>query len=137
MATVSCWAMQTALNILAAAILLAHGLAHVVGFVGPWRLSPRVPYKTTVLAGRMELGNLGTKIVGLVWLLLTIDFALVAWGAYAGAAWWPLAAVATALISLVLCLLTWSETKVGAFVDIGIVVVIVGWRVGLGLVERG
>ncbi len=84
-----------------------------------------------------DLGNLGTKIVGLVWLLLTIDFALVAWGAYGGAVWWPIAAVATALTSLVLCLLTWPETKVGAFVDVGIVVVVVVWRVGLGVVARG
>ena len=78
-----------------------------------------------------------TPDIGLIWLLLTIDFALVAWGAYAGAGWWPLAAVATALISLVVCLLTWPETKVGAFVDIGIVVVIVVWRAGLGFIDRG
>ena len=128
--------MHTAVNITAAAILLAHGLAHLVGFVGPWRLNPRVPYKTTILAGRIDLGNLGSKIVGLLWLLLAIDFALVAWGASAGAAWWPLAAVATALISLVLCLLAWPDSMLGAFVNIGIVVIIVIWRVGLGFFQR-
>jgi hypothetical protein len=136
-ATVGCWAMQTVLNMVAAAILVAHGLAHLVGFVGAWRLSPQVPYKTTILAGRMDLGSLGTKIVGLLWLLLAIDFALVAWGASAGAAWWPLAAVATALTSLVLCLLAWPDAMYGAFVDAGIVILIVVWRVGVAFIARG
>lgn len=74
---------------------------------------------------------------------MPFDFALVAWGASAGAAWWPLAAVATALISLVLCLLTWPETKFGVLVDIdididiGIVVVVIVWRVGRGVIDRG
>ena len=128
--------MSLALNITAAAILLAHGLAHLVGFVGPWRLNERVAYKTTILAGRVDIGNAGAKIVGLLWLLLAIDFALVAVGAYAGAAWWPYGALATALTSLVLCLLSWPDATIGAFIDIGIAVIIVIWRVGLRLAER-
>ena len=96
----------------------------------------RVPDKTTILAGRMDLGNLGSKIVGLLWLLLAIDFVLVALGVSAGAAWWPLAASATALTSLVLCLLAWPDGRYGAFVDIGLVVLIVVWRVGLGFIAR-
>jgi hypothetical protein len=58
-------------------------------------------------------------------------------GAYAGAAWWPLGALATALVSLVLCLLAWPDSMLGAFVNVGIVVMIVLWRVGLGLIQRG
>ena len=123
------------MNIAAAVILFAHGLAHLVGFVGPWRLNARVPYKTTILADRVDIGNLGAKIVGLLWLFLAIDFALVAWGASAGATWWPLAALATALVSLVLCLLTWPDAMYGAFVDIGIIVVIMVWRIGLGFIR--
>ena len=38
--------------------LLAHGVAHLVGFVSSWKLATlaELPYKTTVLSSRIDVG---------------------------------------------------------------------------------
>jgi hypothetical protein len=128
---------STALNVVAAMVLLLHGLSHLPGFVGPWRLSPDFPYKTTILRGRLDVGDVGAKVVGVLWLLLVIDFAAVAWVAYAGAPWWPLGALAAAAGSLLLCLIDWPETMIGVVIDIVLIIIIVIWQSGLGLIRLG
>ena len=49
-----------------AAILVAHGIAHLVGLVVSWRLAvfAEMPYKTTVLAGRIDAGDMGIRVIG-------------------------------------------------------------------------
>ena len=101
------------------------------------RLSARFPYKTTILAGRLDVGDVGAKVVGALWLLLVIDFALVAWAAYEGASWWPLGTLAAASASLLLCLVDWPETSIGVVVDIALILIIVIWKSGLGVIRLG
>lgn len=50
-----------------ALILFGHGFAHLVGFVVPWRMTtlPQMPYKTTVLADAIDVGNAGIRVVAL------------------------------------------------------------------------
>ena len=59
------------MRLAAAALLVLHGLVHLIGFVVPWRLadltSGGFAYTTTVLAGRLDLGTTGARIVGLLW----------------------------------------------------------------------
>jgi hypothetical protein len=59
-----------------ALILFAHGFAHLVGFVVPWRMAtlPQMPYKTTVLANSLDVGKTGIRVVGIVWLLVAVWF---------------------------------------------------------------
>jgi hypothetical protein len=54
-----------------AALLMAHGVAHLVGFVVPWRLvaSQEVAYRTTILASAIDVGDAGIRMLGIVWLL--------------------------------------------------------------------
>ena len=44
-------------NILLAIVLAVHGAIHLLGFVVPWRLAQveELPYKTTILAGRLDM----------------------------------------------------------------------------------
>ena len=125
------------INVLAAIFLLVHGLGHLPGFAGRWRLSARYPYTTTILAGRLDVGRIGTRVVGALWLLLVIDFALVAWLAYAGASWWMLGVLEAASGSLVLCLVDWPETSIGVAVDVVLIVIATVWWAGLGLIRIG
>ena len=125
------------MNYVVAIILLVHGLCHLPGFVAPWRLSSKFPYRTTALAGHLDIGRVGARVVGVLWLSLVIDFALVAWAAYAGAAWWPLGALMAASGSLLLCLVDWPETSIGAAIDVALIVVIFVWRASLGLIRLG
>lgn len=50
-------------------VLMIHGLIHLLGFVVPWRLAKvdGLTYKTTVLAGRLDIGERGTRVIGLLW----------------------------------------------------------------------
>ena len=94
---------------LLAAFVAAHGIAHLVGFAVTWQLtvSKDVPYTTTVLNGRVDLGDGGIRVVGLLWLALAIAFAgvaaalaLRAAGAWSALAWAIAASTCLCLVSL-------------------------------------
>jgi hypothetical protein len=53
-----------------------HGLAHLVGFVVPWRLAKmeQVPYKTTALGGSINIGDAGIRVIGILWLAVALAF---------------------------------------------------------------
>ena len=42
-----------------ALLLVAHGVAHLVGFVASWKLATlaELPYKTTVFSGRVDVAT--------------------------------------------------------------------------------
>ena len=63
-------------------LCVIHGIAHVVGFVVPWRIVTSIeqPYRTTVLQGRIDLGDLGIRLYGLGWLTIAVSFAAIAAG---------------------------------------------------------
>ena len=108
------------MNALLCALLVAHGVAHLAGFAVPWRLveSDEMPYKTTVLGGRIDLGPTGIRVMGVLWLAAGV--ATMA----AGSAWllrWadpvPLT-IGVAAASLVLCLVEWPLTRIGLAVNL-------------------
>jgi hypothetical protein len=105
------------------ALMAVHGMAHLVGFVGSWNLgppSPAMPYKTTVLAGHVNLGDVGIRAVGLLWLVAAMAFVITAVGAAVNAEWWMRAAMVVTLGSLALTVLEWPQARVGFYVDIAI-----------------
>jgi hypothetical protein len=124
-------------NVAVAIILLVHGIAHLPGCVGRWRPKENFPYQTTILGGRIEVGRVGGLVVGGLWLLLAIYFALVAWAAFTGASWWPSGVVQVAFGSLLLCLVDWPEAKIGVAVDVALILIVVGWHAGLGVIRLG
>ena len=49
---------------IAVAIFLAlHGFAHFAGFAGSFGLAESMPYRTTVLGGMVDLGDVGVREV--------------------------------------------------------------------------
>jgi hypothetical protein len=56
--------------------LVLHGMAHLPGFLIPWRLAApaEMPYTTTVLGGSADLGTVGIRIVSIMWLLTAVAF---------------------------------------------------------------
>lgn len=104
-----------------ALLLFAHGFAHLVGFVGPWKIGkpdPKQPYTTTLLAGRVDVGDTGIRVVGILWLLAAIAFALLALAVLTDASWWRPAAIWISSYSLVLSILGLPASWVGIAVDI-------------------
>lgn len=100
------------------AFLIAHGVAHVVGFAVPWRLvkTSDVPYRTTLLAGTIDVGDAGARAVGVIWLLAALAFALIGSAVLAG--WNVRLPLFVALgFSLGLCVLGWPDARIGVVVN--------------------
>jgi hypothetical protein len=105
-----------------AAAVAAHGLIHLIGFVVPWELAALAgfPYRTTVLAGGADVGGLGVRLLGIVWLACAIGFVVAAAGIVRRAPWaLPLTAI-LALVSLVVCMVGLPETAAGIVVNAAI-----------------
>lgn len=101
-------------------LLAAHGIAHLPGFLVPWRFlqSPDLPCKTTLLFGRIDVGDVGIRIVGVAWLVIAVLMLTVA----AGMALQVREAQAVVLIpvvaSLALCVLELPHARIGLALNI-------------------
>ena len=100
------------------ALLIAHGVAHLVGFVVPWRLmaAPEMPYGTTILAGAIDIGDSGVRALGFVWLIAAVAFVLLGSALLAGVsvrAW----LFAIPGLSLALCAVGWPDARIGVAVN--------------------
>ena len=106
---------------LALAMLMAiHGIAHTAGFAESWRLAPAsgVPYKTTVLGGRVDLGDRGIRTIGILWLAVAAAFLAVAAATVLDASWWRPAAAATAAASIALTFLELPQARLGTLINV-------------------
>jgi hypothetical protein len=119
---------------LLAAILIGHGAAHVVGFVVPWKLvsSAEVPYRTTVLAGSLDVGPVGVRLIGVLWLLLSLAFVRAAVGLLQHSTWWYLDVLVLVVVSVTLCLLALPESRPGLVANAVVLVLLIaghllGW----------
>jgi hypothetical protein len=115
------------LAMVTAVLLFAHGTWHVLIAVGYSGLGVDLgmPYKTRFLAGRLELGEEGTRGVALGFLLAGILFLAIAWGAMGPSTWWRSLLPVAATISLALMLLDWPLTRIGAAIDVVVLAALV------------
>jgi hypothetical protein len=113
------------MRVAAALVLFAHGFAHLVGFVVPWRLAalPEMPYKTTIFGGRVNVGDSAIKSLGVVWLLLAVAFVASAVGLLLHGSWWLPFTIVVAVLSLVMCAVGWPDSKIGAPVNLAVIIV--------------
>lgn len=120
------------MKILLVLLMMLHGVAHVVSFIEAWQLMPRTfPYKTTILAGRVDLGGVGTRALGMIWLGVAVAFMLAATGAVVGAAWWAPLAIGGVAISLLLSAVELPQARPGLTINVAIVaMLLVGGRLG-------
>jgi len=109
------------MRLLLAAVLLAHGIAHVVGFVVPWKIivSPEVPYRTTILS--VDVGPAGVRLIGIAWLAAAFLFAALAASVLRNGAWWYEEAFVLVAFSIALCLLGLPESRPGFLANLIVV----------------
>jgi hypothetical protein len=120
------------MRIVLATLLFLHGLVHVVGFIGPFQIFRRVPYQISLLGEPLDPGELGAKLLGLLWLLVAGAFAVAAAAASANVAWWPTYTAVVTTSSLVLCIVGWPGSKIGVPVNlIVLMAMLVATRPGL------
>lgn len=107
--------------IVLALFLLLHGIAHFVGFAGTWGLSDKIAPQTTLLDGRIPMGPGAMRVVGILWLITGVTFAVAALGALRHNSWWPGLALSVAVTSLVLSIFGLPEARVGIAINVFII----------------
>lgn len=113
------------LSIIAAIILILHGLIHLMGTVTYMKLGvvEGLTYKTTLLGGRWDLGEGGIRIYGALWAVAAIGFVLSANAMLSGWTWWRPVLAGVAAFSFTLTALDWEVASAGAILNI----VILAW----------
>lgn len=108
------------------ACIAIHGLIHLMGFLAYWPLSKitELPYKTTLLGGRWEIGASGTRIAGLVWMAAALGFLAAALALAFGRSFWAPVLLGAALLSLTICALDWKAAFRGAWIDAGLLLIL-------------
>ena len=107
----------------ATAVLLAlHGVIHLIGFVSPWRIATLegFAYRTTVVGGAQDIGDVGVRAIGLVWLGLALGFLAAAVAVWRGKRWAIGLTGVLAAISLIVGVLGLPETGAGVVIDMAI-----------------
>ena len=112
--------MSRTLVIAAVVILALHGLIHLMGTTVYMKLGrvEGLSYKTTLLGGRWDLGEMGIAVYGALWLLAAVGFIAAAVGLAAGWESATLLLVAVTALSLVLTVLDWNSAFMGAIVNL-------------------
>jgi hypothetical protein len=117
--------------------LLAHAVAHLVGFVSSWKLATlaELPYKTTVFSGRVDVGDAGIRVLGVLWLLTAVAFLVGASAVAAATDWAGRFVLAAVISSLMLCVVGWPDARIGVAVNVGLVLLLaIGARLNLAVV---
>jgi hypothetical protein len=109
------------MTIAVAVFLALHGVAHLVGFVGPWGLASNVPVQTTLFAGRFQASDGTLKALGILWLLVGLTFVGCAVGELRHASWWNEATLYAAVISLLLSISSYPASKIGIPINVVII----------------
>ena len=122
------------MHIILGIIFFVHGLAHVVGFVVPWKIAKLddAPYKTSLLNGIINVGDSGIRLIGILWLIAAHLFFAIAIGVFTTSFWWQDLTFYAALFSLLLSIFGLPDSKIGILVNIAILVFLIyGEKVGL------
>ena len=110
-----------------ASVLAAHGVAHVVGFVSAWKLATlaELPYRTTIFSGRVDVGDAGIRLLGVLWLLVAVVFLAAAITVVSASGWAGRVLLPVVMASLLLCVTAWPDTRLGVMVNVGLLLLLV------------
>jgi hypothetical protein len=110
--------------VLVGLFLALHGAVHTVAFLVQWELAhpSGLSYHTTVLGGRLDLGAIGIRIDGFLWLVAALGFLAVGLRPAGLRRLEPLPIAGVTVFSLALCLLGLPEASVGVVIDSAILV---------------
>lgn len=103
-----------------AGVIIIHGLIHLLGFAAYWPLAEiaELPYKTSLLNGRWELGESGMRSFSALWLIVAAGLVGSAVGLAQKQAWWLPVMSAAVLLSLMICILDWQNAWRGAIISL-------------------
>ena len=117
------------IQLLFAAPLLIHGLAHIGGFLASWTSNQAgFSDRPWILSSRGTLDSAVGRVFGILWLVAMVAFVIAGLGLLFSQPWWPSVAVPAAVLSLVVILPWWNTVppgaKVGAAFDLLVLLVL-------------
>ena len=112
--------LSRALVVWLAFLLLAHGIAHVPGFLVNWQIAsfPDVTYRTTIFGTSVDVGPAGIRLLGLCWIGTAIVLVLLASAVAFNVSLRPWAIPAALILSLLLCAAGWPEARLGLVANV-------------------
>jgi hypothetical protein len=117
------------LHFIVIAAFVVHGLAHLSGFMASWtKNTAGFAERPWVLSTGVTLHSGVGHIFGLLWLVAAICSVAAGIGLAAQQLWWPILAIAQAIVSLIVIVPWWNTVvpgaKVGAVFDVIVLVVL-------------
>ncbi|HEX8028914.1 MAG TPA: hypothetical protein VF491_10655 [Vicinamibacterales bacterium] len=114
------------LRVALAGLLIVHGVAHLPGFAVPWQLmhSAEMPYTTTLLAGRFDVGDGGIRAVGVIWAALAVSFIALSLATWLHAPAARGLIVLAVMASLAMCVLGWPDARIGIAANLAVLVLL-------------
>lgn len=99
--------------------LLVHAFAHVVVFLAYWNVlkHEEISSKTEILEGRFDIGPERARMLGFVWLLVGLAFAIVALRMMMGHEGYFVSLLVITLFSLLLTITGLPDTKIGVLLN--------------------
>ncbi len=99
-----------------------HGAVHAIGFTVAWQMGgPRgVEYSTALLNGNVEIGDMGTRVFGLIWLATAAALLVTAALLWRRSPLGRSLALTLLLVSLGLCVLGLPESVMGLVIDVAL-----------------
>ena len=100
--------------------LILHGIVHLIGFLVQWKIvkTDEMPYSTKIFAGKFDVGHIGIRIVGLLWLIGALAFIAAGVGLIILLPWWYSLTLYAAVYSLFLSISGWPDARFGVFVNL-------------------
>ncbi|WP_440767148.1 ABC transporter permease [Natronorubrum sp. DTA7] len=119
--------MRSLLTYVGLIILVGHGIVHLLGTVVYLGLADvaEFPYKTTLLGGAVNVGDMGMRVFGALWAVAAIGFVAAAGAVLVDWDHWPLLVSAVAVFSLALTVLDYTVAYAGIVANLGILVAVV------------
>jgi hypothetical protein len=111
--------MTRILLILGSIVLILHGVVHLMGTTVYLKLGnvEGLPYKTSLLGGRWDVGSTGIGLFGVLWGIVALGFIASAVAMLMGWEWWQPALIVVTVASLLLTLFDWSSAYAGAILN--------------------
>ena len=107
-------------RIIVSVIFALHGLIHLFGFVAFLKIveTKDIQYRTTIFAGKVDVGDFGIKIVGILWLLAAVGFVIAAVGVFGLSDWWQSVTLYVTIFSLIITITGIPDSVFGAVTNI-------------------
>jgi hypothetical protein len=83
-----------------------------------------MPFRTTLLAGRVDVGEVGIRVVGVLWLLIAVVMVATAIGVAVQARWAGATLLPVVVVSLVACLVELPFARIGLALNVVLVLLL-------------